>query len=147
MSSEVVLPPFLANVALLITAPSLGCLNTYVKTLTDLCMVYNVPMPDFKHILQYKPTLSSMIPLTMPDTYQNDSSPGTSETKNELKNEYTLHDVDIVKHEQLDIPGADTVEFRCHTCVSDIVYCDGALIWKISRYCWMILVAHGGVLC
>ena len=52
----------------------------------------------------------------------------------------------VFRNKQLTL-GADAVGFGRHTCVSDIVYCDGALIWKISRYCWMILVAHGGVLC
>ena len=54
------LPSALANAALLIAAPSLGCLKTYTRTFTDLCKAYGLPVPDLTHILKHKAELSAM---------------------------------------------------------------------------------------
>ena len=59
LSKESILPPALANAALLIAAPNLGCLSTYTRALTDLCAAYCVPVPDLTPILQYKTVPSS----------------------------------------------------------------------------------------
>ena len=61
-----VLPSALANAALLIAAPSLGCIKTYTRTFTDLCKAYGLPLPDLTHILEHRsePEHSSM-PSTM----------------------------------------------------------------------------------
>lgn len=65
---EVVLSPALANAALLIAAPSLGCLNTYTKTFIDLCTAYGLPLPDLVHILQYSPMALSSSSISLPKT-------------------------------------------------------------------------------
>ena len=55
------MPSALANVALLIAAPSLGCLNTYIKALSDLYRAYSLPVPDLANVHQYGSTLPSSI--------------------------------------------------------------------------------------
>ena len=56
------LPSALANAALLIAAPSLGCLKTYTRTFTDLCKSYGFPVPDMTPILDHKPAALNNVP-------------------------------------------------------------------------------------
>ena len=46
LAATAVLAPALANAALLVAAPSLGCLRTYNSVLTDLYNANGLPMPD-----------------------------------------------------------------------------------------------------
>ena len=46
LAATAVLAPALANAALLVAAPSLGCLRTYNSVLTDLYQANGLPMPD-----------------------------------------------------------------------------------------------------
>ena len=46
-----VLAPALANAALLVAAPSLGCLRTYISALTDLYKANSLPVPDLTLVL------------------------------------------------------------------------------------------------
>ena len=57
------LPSALSNAALLIAAPSLGCLRTYTRTLTDLFRAYSLPEPDLSHVLHYG-RATSLSPVT-----------------------------------------------------------------------------------
>ena len=46
LAAAAVLAPALANAALLVAAPTLGCLRTYNSVLTDLYQANGLPMPD-----------------------------------------------------------------------------------------------------
>ena len=50
LAATAVLAPALANAALLVAAPSLGCLHTYTSVLTDLYQANGLPMPDLSQV-------------------------------------------------------------------------------------------------
>ena len=58
---QAVLPSALANAALLIAAPSLGCLSTYTRAFTDLCKAYGLAEPDLSLVLDYRPELAATV--------------------------------------------------------------------------------------
>ena len=64
-----VLAPALANAALLVAAPSLGCLSIYINTITDLYKANGLPVPDLAHIHQHRSV--------KPDCYQEPSHDST----------------------------------------------------------------------
>ena len=84
---EAVLPPALANAALLIAAPSLGCLNTYCRALTDLCRAYSLPLPDLAQVLQYRPMTTSSITSTISEERQELRTMSCQEPKDNIKKE------------------------------------------------------------
>ena len=47
-----VMAPALANVALLVAAPQLGCLHTYIRTLTALYEANGLSVPDLSHVME-----------------------------------------------------------------------------------------------
>ncbi|CAL4245261.1 unnamed protein product [Meganyctiphanes norvegica] len=48
VNDPAVIAPALANAALLVAAPSLGCLRTYISILTDLHQANGLPVPDLE---------------------------------------------------------------------------------------------------
>ena len=56
-----VLAPALANAALLIAAPSLGCLRTYTTVLTDLYQANGLPKPDLARVFGYKESYTTNV--------------------------------------------------------------------------------------
>lgn len=80
---DAILAPALANASQLISAPSLGCLNTYISAFTDLCRAYGIAVPDLKGVLQH-------IPMTT-------TTPSANRSK--IKREYEESELDQVKRE------------------------------------------------
>ena len=56
------LAPALANAALLVAAPTLGCLRTYTSVLTDLYNANGLPMPDLAPVFGYNELYTAFVP-------------------------------------------------------------------------------------
>ena len=94
-----VLPPALANAALLIAAPSLGCLNTYTTAITDLCRSYGLPVPDLAQVLEYRPTTSPSTKELVSCSKETHNSTGSLEPKAELVQQKMEHECKPIKDE------------------------------------------------
>lgn len=98
---DAVLPAVLANAALLIAAPSLGCLNTYTRALSDLCRAYSLSVPDLTQVLQYRSTSSTSITSVKSNEGQ-EVTPGSmylQDLNAKIKGEYVEPELDTVKQE------------------------------------------------
>ena len=115
-----VLPPVLANAALLIAAPSLGCLNRYTRAITDLCRAYGLPVPDLAKVLEHRVTTPPSLATTTEFDGCTKETMGTSDIM-ESKPELTVIKIEkefSSNENDYEIPAYDRCSNEVQNCIS-----------------------------